>query len=119
MTPEDKLYLNHKQFMKDDSLAAAKYLPLETVYSYEPIPADLNADEAKYIWGAQGNLWSEYIANPAKVEYMLFPRLDAVSEMQWSQKANKNYSDFLRRLKVQLKRYDLMGITYSKRYLEN
>ncbi|RZL15479.1 MAG: beta-N-acetylhexosaminidase, partial [Pedobacter sp.] len=112
-------YLNHKQFMKDDSLAANKFLPLETVYNYEPIPAELNADEAKYVWGAQGNLWSEYIANPAKIEYMLFPRLDALSEILWSPKKHKSYPDFLKRLKTQLKRYDLMGITYSKRYLEN
>ncbi|WP_293300819.1 beta-N-acetylhexosaminidase [Pedobacter sp. UBA4863] len=117
MSPEEKLYLNHKQFMKDDSLAANKFLPLETVYNYEPVPAELNAEQAKYIWGAQGNLWSEYIANPAKVEYMLFPRMDALSEIQWSQKEQKNFPDFLNRLKTQFKRYDLMGITYSKRYL--
>ncbi|MEJ5994231.1 beta-N-acetylhexosaminidase [Pedobacter sp. Du54] len=119
MTPEEKLYLNHKQFMKEDSLAASRFLPLETVYNYEPIPTELRADEAQYIWGAQGNLWSEYIANSAKVEYMLFPRLDALSELLWSAKSNKSYPDFLKRLKMQLKRYDLMGITYSKRYLEN
>lgn len=119
MTPEEKLYLNHKQFMNDDSLAANKFLPLETVYNYEPVPAELNSEQAKYIWGAQGNLWSEYIANPTKIEYMLFPRLDALSEILWSPKENKNYPDFLRRLKTQFKRYDLMGITYSKRYIEN
>lgn len=117
MSPEEKLYLNHKQFMKEDSLAANKFLPLATVYNYEPVPAELNAEQAKYIWGAQGNLWSEYIGNPAKVEYMLFPRMDALSEIQWSQKEQKNYADFLNRLKTQFKRYDLMGITYSKRYL--
>ncbi|WP_461486787.1 beta-N-acetylhexosaminidase [Pedobacter sp.] len=117
MSPEEKLYLNHKQFMKDDSLAANKFLSLETVYNYEPVPVELNAEQAKYIWGAQGNLWSEYIANPAKVEYMLFPRMDALSEIQWSQKEQKNFPDFLNRLKTQFKRYDLMGITYSKRYL--
>ncbi|WP_343534109.1 beta-N-acetylhexosaminidase [Pedobacter sp.] len=117
MSPEEKLYLNHKQFMKEDSLAANKFLPLETVYNYEPVPVELNAEQAKYIWGAQGNLWSEYIGNPAKVEYMLFPRMDALSEIQWSQKEQKNYADFLNRLKTQFKRYDLMGITYSKRYL--
>ncbi|RZK91272.1 MAG: beta-N-acetylhexosaminidase, partial [Pedobacter sp.] len=119
MTPEEKLYLNHKQFMKDDSLAANKFLPLETVYNYEPVPAELTAEQAKYIWGAQGNLWSEYIANPAKVQYMLFPRMDALSEILWSPKEQKNYPDFLMRLKTQFKRYDLMGITYSKRYLGN
>lgn len=117
MTPEEKLYLNHKQFMKDDSLAANKFLPLETVYNYEPVPAELTAEQAKYIWGAQGNLWSEYIANPSKIEYMLFPRLDALSEILWSPKQQKNYPDFLKRLKTQFKRYDFMGITYSKRYL--
>jgi len=117
MSPEEKLYLNHKQFMKDDSLAANKFLPLETVYNYEPVPAELNAEQGKYIWGAQGNLWSEYIGNPEKVQYMIFPRMDALSEIQWSPKAQKNYPDFLNRLKTQFKRYDLMGITYSTRYL--
>lgn len=119
MTPETKLYLNHAQFAKEDSLTAAKLLPLTTVYNYEPVPAELTEAQQKYIWGAQGNLWTEYITNPSKVEYMLFPRLDAVSETLWSPKASKHYPDFLRRLETQFKRYDLMGVTYSKRYLEN
>lgn len=119
MTPEDMMYFNHSQFVKDDSLTAAKYLPLKTVYDYEPVPAVLNAEEAKYIWGGQGNLWSEYITNPAKVEYMLFPRLDALSEILWSPKDKKNYTDFQKRLKTQFKRYDLMKVNYSKRYLVN
>lgn len=119
MTPEDMMYFNHSQFVKDDSLTAAKYLPLKTVYDYEPIPAALNAEEAKYVWGGQGNLWSEYITNPAKVEYMLFPRLDALSEILWSPKDKRNYTDFQKRLKTQFKRYDLMKVNYSKRYLVN
>lgn len=119
MTPENKMYFNHAQFLKDDSLTAAKYLPLKTVYDYEPVPAVLNADEASYIWGGQGNLWSEYIGSPAKVEYMLFPRLDALSEVLWSPKEKRNYTDFQNRLKTQFKRYDLMKVNYSKRYLTN
>lgn len=119
MTTEEKLYFNHKQFMQEDSLAATKFLPLETVYNYEPIPAVLTATQMPYIWGAQGNLWSEYIANPSKAEYMIFPRLDALSEMLWTPKDQRNYNDFLKRMKTQFKRYDLMGITYSKRYLQN
>lgn len=117
MTPENMMYFNHKQFLKDDSLTAAKYLPLKTVYDYEPVPAVLTADEAQYIWGAQGNLWSEYIANPAKAEYMLFPRLDALSEILWSPKEKRNFADFKDRLKTQFKRYDLMKVNYSKQYL--
>ncbi len=119
MTPEDFMYFNHKQFLKDDSLAANKFLPLEKVYNYEPVPKELNAEQAKYVWGGQGNLWAEYVANSKKIEYQIFPRLDALSEILWSPKEGKNYTDFLKRLKTQFRRYDLMGITYSKRYLEN
>jgi len=119
MTPENKMYFNHGQFVKEDSLAANKFSPLIDVYNYEPIPAELTAEQAQYIWGAQGCLWSEYITNPAKVQYLLFPRLDALSEILWSPKEKRNYLDFQKRLKTQFKRYDLMGITYSKRYLEN
>lgn len=118
MTPENMMYFNHKQFLNDDSLTAARYLPLKTVYDYEPVPAMLTKEEAKYIWGAQGNLWSEYIANAAKAEYMLFPRLAALSEILWSPKEKRNYPDFMNRLKTQFKRYDLLKINYSKRYLD-
>ncbi|MCZ4244752.1 beta-N-acetylhexosaminidase [Pedobacter punctiformis] len=117
MTPENKMYFNHAQFVKEDSLTANKLSPLIDVYNYEPIPAELTAEQAKYIWGGQGCLWSEYITNPAKVQYMLFPRLDALSEILWSPKGKRNYPDFKKRLNTQFKRYDLMGITYSKRYL--
>jgi hexosaminidase len=117
MATEDKLYFNHSQFMKDDSLTAGNYLSLKTVYDYDPIPIELTAEQAKYIWGAQGNLWTEYVTNPAKAEYMIFPRLDALSEILWSPKENKNYTDFLNRLKTQFKRYDMLGINYSKLYL--
>jgi hexosaminidase len=118
MTPEKYMYFNHAQFEKEDSLTANKYVPLQDVYHYDPISAQLNSQEAQYIWGAQGNLWSEYIANPAKAEYMLFPRLDALSEILWTPKAKQNYHDFRERLKTQFKRYDLMNINYSKRYLQ-
>ena len=117
MTPENTMYFNHSQFMKDDSLTANKYTPLDVVYNYEPVSAALSPADEKYIWGAQGNLWSEYITNPAKVEYMLFPRLDALSEILWSPKNKRNYPDFKRRLKTQFKRYDLLNINYPKRYL--
>jgi hexosaminidase len=119
MTPENSLYFNHAQFQKEDSLTASKFLPLATVYSYEPVPSVLSAADSKYIWGAQGNLWSEYITSPAKAEYMLFPRLDALSEVLWSPKSKRNFKDFNRRLKTQFKRYDLLNINYSRRYLIN
>lgn len=117
MTPENSMYFNHAQFSKEDSLTASRHVPLSSVYNYEPVPAALSAEESKYIWGAQGNLWSEYISNPAKAEYMLFPRLDALSEVLWSPRNKRNLDNFKKRLATQLKRYDLQKTTYSKRYL--
>ena len=119
MTPENILYFNHAQFAKEDSLTAKPLSLLVNVYNYEIVPKVLNTDQAKYIWGAQGCLWSEYITNPAKVDYMLFPRLDALSEILWSQKNLRDYPDFRKRLKTQFKRYDLMKINYSKKYLKD
>lgn len=119
MTPENALYFNHAQFLKEDSLTAARYVPLAAVYNYEPVPAILSAEERKYIWGAQGNLWSEYIASPAKAAYMLFPRLDALSEVLWSPAGKRDFSGFNKRLKTQFKRYDMLKINYSKRYLRD
>lgn len=119
MAPENYLYFNHSQFLKDDSLTATRHVPLKTVYDYEPVPAELTAAESTYIWGAQGNLWSEYIANPAKAEYQLFPRLDALSEVLWTPKSKRNFIDFQKRLNTQFKRYDLIKVNYSKRYLSN
>ncbi len=119
MASSAKLYFNHGQFAKEDSLTANRVITLATVYDYEPIPAELNAEQAKFVWGAQGNLWSEYVPNPSNAEYQIFPRLDALSETLWSPKAQKNYPDFLNRLKTQFKRYDLMGVSYSKRYLNS
>ncbi|WP_276089048.1 beta-N-acetylhexosaminidase [Pedobacter sp. JY14-1] len=113
MTPENFLYFNHAQSVKEDSLTAAKYLPLSSVYNYDPVPNSLSPAEAGYIWGAQANLWTEYISNPSKAEYMLFPRLDALSELLWSPGKKRNYDDFLRRLRVQMKRYDAWGVNYN------
>lgn len=119
MTPEDKFYFNHAQFVQEDSLTAGKASLLADVYQYDPLPAELNTEQAKYIWGGQGCLWSEYITNPVKVQYQLFPRLDALSEILWSPKNKRNYPGFKKRLTTQFKRYDLMGITYSEKYQEN
>ena len=116
MTPENSLYFNHAQFLKDDSLTAAKYLPLEVVYNYDPVPSILTKEQSKYIWGAQANLWTEYISNEAKVDYMLFPRIDALSELLWTPKSQKNFQSFKARLATQFKRYDLLQIKYSNRY---
>ncbi len=117
MTPGDYCYLDHSQLKNEDSLTIGGYLPLKTVYDYDPVSKKFTAAEAKYVLGAQGNVWTEYMANESKVEYMLFPRLSALSEVFWSQPSNKDWGDFQKRLLVQYKRYDLWKVTYCKKAL--
>jgi len=112
MTPGPWVYLNYSQTHNEDSVTIGGYLPLQKVYGYQPVPAALSKEQQKYILGAQGNLWTEYIGNERIAEYMLFPRMSALSEVLWSQK--KDSVDFARKLKVQYKRYDLWKANYSK-----
>ena len=112
MTPTTYVYLDYSQTKKEDSLTIGGYLPLETVYNYEPLPAQLTDDEKKYILGGQANVWSEYMSTGNKVEYMIFPRLAAISEVLWSTKENKDWSGFKTRLQTQFKRYDLWKVSY-------
>ncbi|HVI43793.1 MAG TPA: family 20 glycosylhydrolase, partial [Chitinophaga sp.] len=78
--------------------AIGGYLPLEKVYSYNPVPKELDALAARHILGAQANIWTEYIPTSYHLEYMAFPRLLALSEVVWSDTSAKNYEDFQRRL---------------------
>ncbi len=116
MTPGEYVYFDHSQTRNDDSLTIGGYLPLSQVYQYDPIPHGMPAEDAAYVRGAQANLWSEYMANPGKVEYMLFPRLSALSEVLWSPKSTHNWHDFEKRLAVQYKRYALWKNNYYQVY---
>jgi hexosaminidase len=113
MTPQTHLYLDYRQSKaKTEPIAIGGFVPLDTVYSYNPTPMELTSAEAKHIWGVQGNLWTEYMNNPQHREYMIFPRLLALSEIAWLDNNKKNYTDFTRRLTTLLKHYDVMGINY-------
>ncbi len=118
MTPGSHCYLDHSQTRNEDSLTIGSFLPLDKIYNYNPIPAVLNATEAKHILGAQGNVWTEYIANEKKLEYMIFPRMIALSEALWTSKANKNWTNFEKRLPIILERLDNKKINYSKAYYD-
>ncbi|HWB24673.1 MAG TPA: beta-N-acetylhexosaminidase [Chitinophagaceae bacterium] len=113
MTPGRYVYFDHAQSKSEDSLTIGGDLPLQVVYNYEPVPAELNPADGHYILGAQANVWSEYMANNRKVEYMIFPRLSALSEVLWSSKDNKNWDSFLTRMQTQYKRYDLWKVDYN------
>jgi hexosaminidase len=118
MTPSSHVYLDHSQTKKEDSVTIGGFLPIQKVYSYEPVPKELTGEQAKHVFGAQANVWTEYMGSTQKVEYMLFPRLSALSEVLWSPAAQREWPDFEKRLPQQLKRYDLWKTNYSKAYLD-
>jgi len=96
MTPgSGGLYLDAAQGkLSDEPVGIGNYSPLQKTYSYNPTPSSLTPDQQKHILGAQANLWTEYIPTEAKADYMLLPRLLAVSELNWTPLANKNFNDF-------------------------
>ncbi|MEO5714357.1 MAG: family 20 glycosylhydrolase [Luteolibacter sp.] len=117
MSPNAFMYFDHYQSPAGQELAKGKeyeaiggLLPIDKVYSYNPIPASLTESEAKHILGVQANLWSEYFHDFKKVEYHAFPRMAALSEVAWTPPARKDYADFRQRLDGILKRYDAAGL---------
>lgn len=118
MSPTTYCYLDYYQSKHHDSLFIGGYLPLEKVYSYNPIPPELDSTEAGYIKGVQANLWTEYIAWPSKAEYQLFPRMEAIAEIAWTPQQERKYPDFVRRVETQFKRYDLWKVSYSRAIYE-
>ncbi|MCU0461998.1 MAG: beta-N-acetylhexosaminidase [Bacteroidales bacterium] len=115
MTPNTYAYLDYYQCEPaGEPLAIGGYLPLEKVYSYNPMPEELTPDEQKHILGVQGNVWTEYIPTSEHLEYMAFPRAIAIAETGWTQDNKKDFEDFLARLEILKKRYDAMGINYFR-----
>ena len=113
MTPTDFCYLDYGQGDPAyELLNIGGYLPLEKVYQFDPIPKELTAEEAKYVIGGQGNIWTEYMETGDKVEYMAFPRMLAIAESVWSMPENKNFADFKRRLAANLPLLDRQNVNY-------
>jgi len=113
MAPTSHTYFDYYQApAAKEPKAIGGYVPLQKVYSFEPIPDALIADQAKHILGAQAQLWAEFIPHPKHMEYMAFPRECALSEVVWSPKAARNYNDFLSRLAVHLQRLNALDVNY-------
>lgn len=116
MTPNTYLYFDYYQSLDkaNEPDAIGGYLPLERVYSYEPMPKELTADEARHIIGVQANIWTEYMPTFKQIQYMGLPRIAALSEVQWSQPQLKDYTDFTNRLIGLTHLYDRLGYNYAK-----
>ena len=119
MTPTSHCYFDYYQSTNpDEPTAIGGFLPLEKVYGFNPIPEELSAEETKYILGAQGNIWTEYMPTEDQVEYMAFPRILAMSEVVWSKNENKDYSNFVKRVEHFNTRLDVLDINYANHLYE-
>ncbi|MEO7659777.1 MAG: family 20 glycosylhydrolase, partial [Pyrinomonadaceae bacterium] len=113
MTPTDFAYFDYGQGDPAyEPLNIGGFVSLEKVYGFEPVPPDLSPDEAKYVIGAQANIWTEYIKTPSHVEYMAFPRMIALAEVVWSRPETRDFSDFNRRLANHFPRLAKQGVNY-------
>jgi hexosaminidase len=115
MTPGSHCYFDHYQsYPAGEPVAIGGLTTVQKVYSYEPIPAQLEESKHKFILGAQGNVWTEYINTPADVEYMVLPRMLALSEVLWSGREKRNLATFLTKIQVHFSWFNNSGINYSE-----
>jgi hexosaminidase len=114
MTPTSTTYFDYYQSSDRvaEPLAIGGFLPLDTVYGFEPVPAALTPAQAAHILGTQGQIWTEYQRNPRNVEYMVFPRLSALAEVAWTPREQKNFADFTGRLAKHLARLAVLDVNY-------
>lgn len=121
MTPTDYCYFDYYQAEDKDSepLAIGGYLPVEKVYSYNPLPEELTSEQHEHILGTQANVWTEYIPDMDKLEYMLLPRLAAIAEVGWTENTEKDWDGFKNRLTGLREKYDQMELNYANHVFNN
>ena len=114
MTPTSHCYFDFYQADPEtEPLAIGGFTPIMKVYNYNPVPEELSQEESKYILGAQANVWTEYIPDFEKVEYMIFPRMLAMSEVTWTQPGLKNEDVFRKKVFSHEKIFEQLDINYS------
>jgi hexosaminidase len=113
MTPNQYTYFDHYQASRDsEPLSIGGFLPIDSVYLYEPVPADLEPQYAKHILGAQAQVWTEYIEGPKQVEYMAYPRAAALAEVLWTPPNRRDLRDFKRRLAEDKRRLNALDVNF-------
>lgn len=120
MVPTSYAYFDYyaTDQIDDEPLGIGGFVPIDKVYSFDPVPEVLTDEEKKFIIGSQANLWTEYIPTSDHAEYMVLPRMAALSEVQWTAPEKKDYSDFISRLPRLLDIYDREGYNYGKHVFE-
>ncbi|MCY1719486.1 family 20 glycosylhydrolase [Prolixibacteraceae bacterium Z1-6] len=115
LTTGSHLYFDHYQSLsKHEPVAFGGYSTMQNVYEYEPVPEDLEPEFASLVMGVQGNVWTEYMENPQRVEYMTMPRMAALSEIAWQSKGKKDWEHFRAKMDGLIQHYDQLDINYAK-----
>ncbi|MFF3332200.1 beta-N-acetylhexosaminidase [Streptomyces sp. NPDC002888] len=116
MCPEQHVYLDHRQDAgPDEPVPIGHVRTLEDVYRFEPVPPQLDEEEARHVLGTQANVWTEVMEDHARVDYQTFPRLAAFAEVAWSalpEPGERDFADFERRMAVHYRRLDALGVGY-------
>ncbi len=118
LTPTSLCYFDYYQSenKENEPLAIGGYLPLDSVYLHDPLPEDFDSAYMEKILGGQANVWTEYMLTPGHVEYMVFPRILALSEVLWTDRDKRDFSDFITRLKEFEQYFKKNNINYAKHY---
>jgi len=111
MAPEKPTYFDYDN-SENEPLPIRRLNTLAEVYAYEPVPKELSADEAEHVLGAQGQLWTEYMPTPERMEYMAWPRMTALAEVLWSPRETRDAAEFGKRLEIHLERLRITGVNY-------
>jgi hexosaminidase len=114
MAPTGFTYLDYYQGVAPrlEPLAIGGYLPLELIYTFDPVAPELTPAEAQHVLGGQAQLWSEFLPQPKEVEFMAWPRLCALAETVWSPRGPRNFPEFLDRLKPDIERFKILDVHY-------
>jgi hexosaminidase len=114
MAPSPTMYFDHLQSSRsDEPTGRPDVVSLADVYAFDPIPPQLNAEQARHVLGAQANLWSEYLTSSQRIEHAAFPRIAALAEALWSPSDRRDWKDFSARMPTQLQRYRQLGVEYA------
>ncbi|MBQ8958244.1 MAG: family 20 glycosylhydrolase [Bacteroidales bacterium] len=116
MAPSSYLYFDYYQSedIANEPSCIGGYLPVERVYSFQPLPKELTPEQQKHIIGVQANIWTEYIASSRHVQYMAMPRMDALAELQWNNPEERDFDAFVERCRKMAQLYDLYHYNYAK-----
>lgn len=115
MAPSSHTYFDYCQADSNtEPLAIGGFTPLEKVYTFEPVPEGLTQEQGRHILGAQGQVWTEYIPTPEKVEYMALPRMCALAEVVWSPREKKDFKKFQDRLQTHLRRLEYLDVNFRR-----